>query len=139
MSTIEFASQNDFIIDNENAYTNWLIEIANKEGYEVSELTYVFCDDDYLLDINQRYLDHDTYTDIITFDYVEDRDIKGEIYISIDRITENANTFEVSFYTELKRVLAHGMLHLCGYGDKSPSEIQLMRKKENEAVNSFVD
>ncbi len=112
----------------------WIKSIAENEEFRVVDLSYVFCTDEYLLDINIQHLDHHTLTDIITFDLSDHPDspeIEGEIYISIDRVKENAKNFKVSFESELSRVLAHGILHLCGYKDKSPEEEQLMREKEN--------
>lgn len=112
----------------------WIQSIAKNEAFHVVDLSYVFCTDDYLLNINIEHLDHHTLTDIITFDlsdHPDNPEIEGEIYISIDRVKENADNFKVSFESELSRVLAHGILHLCGYKDKSPVEEQLMREKEN--------
>lgn len=132
---IEFSSQNDFELPNEAIISDWLEKVASAEGFQVGELGYVFCSDEYLLDINQKFLDHDTYTDIITFDYSQDNIIAGEIYISTERVEENAAEFAVDFFHELKRVLVHGVLHLCGYKDKSEEEAQLMRAKENEYLS----
>lgn len=118
-------------------FKSWLKSIAVAEGYKLGDINYIFCDDEYLLGINQQYLQHDTYTDIITFDYVEGRYLSGDIYISIDRVRENAHIFNVSFGEELLRVLSHGLLHLCGYKDKSDDEAALMRKKEAWAMSLF--
>ncbi|UBM59702.1 rRNA maturation RNase YbeY [Marinilongibacter aquaticus] len=116
----------------------WLKEIAESEGYEMSELNYIFMSDENLLEINIEYLDHDTYTDIITFDNSDDEHkIEGDVFISVDRVKENAEKFEVIFEEELRRVMAHGLLHLCGYKDKSESESQLMREKENWALTLY--
>ena len=134
---IEFNYQADFKLDNEILYTNWLIEIAVSEKKTIGDLSYVFCTDTFLLDINKQFLDHDTFTDIITFDYCTDDLLHGEIYISIDRIVENADKFNVTFYSELQRVMAHGLLHLCGYGDKLIDEKAVMTAKENEKMNMF--
>ncbi len=134
---ISFHSQNDFILTSEKDYKSWLNAIALIHNMTVADLSYVFCSDDYLHQINVEYLDHDTYTDIITFDYAEESIIKGEIYISTDRVTENAREFDVSFNHELKRVMAHGLLHLCGYGDKEEDEKSLMRQFENESIDMF--
>ncbi|MAZ26759.1 MAG: rRNA maturation RNase YbeY [Cytophagaceae bacterium] len=131
---IEFNSQNDFKLPNEAIIDEWLNAVASSEGFKIDELGYVFCSDDFLWDINQKYLDHDTLTDIITFDYGFDDVISGEIYISTDRVSENANDFNVAFADELKRVLVHGILHLCGYKDKTPDEAKLMRAKEDEYI-----
>lgn len=127
---IEFSSQNDFVFEDETKALQWLNAIAKLEDYEVGELGYVFCSDAFLLDINIHYLDHDTYTDIVTFDYTEGNVLHGEMYISTDRIAENASDFGVSFEAELRRVMAHGLLHMCGYGDKTDVEINIMRAKE---------
>lgn len=113
---------------------NWIKSIAENENFHVEDLSYVFCTDEYLLDINIRHLDHHTLTDIITFDLSENPEspeIEGEIYISLDRVKENAQLFQLSFEEELSRVLAHGILHLCGYKDKTAEEEKLMREKEN--------
>lgn len=112
----------------------WLLQLANREHCQLLELNYIFCSDDYLYDINSIYLQHDTYTDVITFPYQNPPNIKGDIFISIDRIKENANHFGNNTDTELNRVMAHGLLHLCGYGDKTASEKKLMTQKENEAL-----
>ena len=105
--------------------------VIGSEGKVVGELTYVFCNDQQLLKLNKEFLNHDTLTDIITFDYSLGNEIHGEIYISTDRVEENAEEFEVSFMNELSRVMVHGILHLCGYKDKSEEEKNQMRNKEN--------
>lgn len=134
---IELNYQNDFKQLDELVYTKWLLSIAASEKKTIGEISYVFCSDEFLLQINQDYLDHDTFTDIISFDYCEDGLINGEIYISTDRIEENAVNYGVSLTNELHRVMAHGLLHLCGYGDKSEAEAQVMRDKENEKIGMF--
>lgn len=131
---IEFSSQNEFVLDNEERIEKWLKAIALKESYGIDSLGYVFCCDDFLLDINKKFLDHDTLTDIVTFDYTEGKILNGEIYISTDRVAENAEQFEVSFNTELLRVISHGLLHMCGYGDKTDEEKNNMRAKEDECL-----
>ncbi len=118
-------------------YSDWLHAISDSEGFELGALTYIFCSDDYLLRLNQEYLKHDTLTDIITFDYVSGKLISGDVYISLDRVVENALAFEVSKEEELLRVMAHGLLHLCGYGDKTPENQELMTLKENEKIKMF--
>lgn len=118
---------------------NWLQNLAKAHGYAVQELRYIFCSDDFLLEINRSSLDHDYYTDIITFDLRENtksKKIVGEIYISVDRVRENASDFGVSFSTEMRRVLAHGILHL-GFKDKSPEQEAEMRREEDKALNTF--
>ncbi len=118
-------------------YSDWLHAISGSEGFELGALTYIFCSDDYLLRLNQEYLKHDTLTDIITFDYVSGKLISGDVYISLDRVSENALAFEVSKEEELLRVMAHGLLHLCGYGDKTHENQEIMTKKENEKIKMF--
>jgi rRNA maturation RNase YbeY len=114
--------------------------IASKEGFGIKELAYVFCSDDYLLDINRRFLQHDYFTDIITFDLREDlnsKDLVGEIYISIDRVADNAQSLNVSFEEELCRVVFHGLLHLCGYKDKRKADIAKMRAAEDRNLDLY--
>jgi rRNA maturation RNase YbeY len=134
---IEFNSQNAFKLPEETAYKNWLSAVAKCENQEIQDLGYVFCSDNFLLDLNQRYLEHDTLTDIITFDYCTDEFLAGEIYISTDRVSDNASQFDVDFITELRRVMVHGLLHLCGYGDKDEAEKKVMREKESYYINEF--
>jgi rRNA maturation RNase YbeY len=105
-----------------------LIEMENKE---LGNVSFIFCTDDFLLDINKKYLEHDYYTDVITFDYTAGNTVSGDIFISVERVEENAGKFEVSFNHELSRVMYHGLLHLCGYGDKSDDEERTMKEKED--------
>ncbi len=114
-----------------DGYKTWLEDIILSEGKKLGEINYIFCDDEYLLKVNQDYLQHDYYTDIITFDYVKGRTISGEIFVSLQRISDNASTLSKDYEEELRRVLAHGVLHLSGYKDKSAEEEQLMRSKED--------
>ncbi len=114
------------------AIKKWLKESIEKEGYKLSELNYVFCSDEYLLNMNVSYLNHDTLTDIITFDNSEeDGIIVGDIFISVDRVKENAVKFKVDFIDELNRVMVHGALHLLGYTDKKKADQEKMREREN--------
>jgi len=114
------------------AVRSWITETIQAEGYKLKELTYIFCSDNYLLQINQQYLDHDTYTDIVTFDNSDiAQTITGDIFISIDRIRENAAKFGVTEADELHRVIIHGALHLLGYKDKSPADKKKMTLKED--------
>lgn len=116
-----------------NSIKKWMHDIAIQENFKIQDLSYVFCTDEYLLDINVQHLNHNTFTDIITFDLSNDPNhpsIEAEIYISVDRVHENSFKFEKKFNNELSRVLAHGILHLCGYKDKSDSEQKIMREKE---------
>lgn len=123
-----------FKLKEKNKLKQWIKSIAEKEKCIVGTINYVFCTDDELLEINIKHLNHNTYTDIITFDYTESKTINSDIFISIDRVSENAKKFEVDFETELHRVMIHGVLHLCGYKDKSKKDAELMRKKENSSL-----
>ncbi|MDO1512905.1 rRNA maturation RNase YbeY [Maribacter confluentis] len=134
---INFNYLTDFHLNTEELFSNWLSNVCISEGFSIGELNYIFCDDDYLLKINQDYLQHDYLTDIITFDYVEGKTLFGDLYISIDRIKDNANEFNVTFDNELKRVMVHGVLHLMGYSDKTHSAITEMRFKEDEKIKLF--
>lgn len=111
--------------------TIWLANIIQKETKKPGEINYIFCDDEYLLQVNRDYLQHDYYTDIITFDYVKGNTISGDIFVSLPRISDNASTLSKNFEDELHRVLAHGILHLCGYKDKTEEEEKEMRSKED--------
>lgn len=134
---ISFNYEIDFEIQEETIYTDWISGVILSENKSEGEINYIFCDDDYLVEINQQYLDHDTLTDIISFDYSLGNEIHGDIYISIERVRENAEEFNVSFDEELKRVMIHGVLHYCGYKDKSESDELLMRSKEDEKIILF--
>ena len=134
---ILFNSLNDFNLRQKLLYKRWLKELAALEGYKIGDINYIFCDDEYMLGVNQQYLQHDTYTDIITFDYVEGKILNGDIYISTERVRENARIYQVDFENELKRVLSHGVLHLCGYKDKTDADAAQMREKENFAISLF--
>lgn len=114
---------------------DWLINLITNEGKKAGEINYIFCDDEYLLKVNQDFLQHDYYTDVITFDYVKGKTIAGDIFVSLPRISENAETHSKDFNVELHRVLAHGILHLCGYKDKTDDEVQEMRNKEEYYLN----
>lgn len=116
---------------------NWLNKVCVAEGKELGDLNVIFCSDSYLLELNIKHLEHDYYTDIITFDYSEES-ISGDLFISIDRVEDNANSYKVPFSEELNRVIAHGVLHLIGYGDKSEAEAATMRIKESEALKLIV-
>ena len=134
---ISFNYETDFELDNESQYEDWISRIIESEGFDEGEINYIFCDDEYLHKINVEYLDHDTLTDIISFDYTVGNVLQGDIFISIERVRDNANDFNVSFEEELKRVLSHGVLHYCGYKDKSPKDEALMRSKEEEKMQMF--
>ena len=123
-----------FALEKENKVKNWINQILKQENKSSGNISYLFCSDDYLLNINKQFLKHDFYTDIITFDYSSAEKIEGEIFISIDRVKENATTFKQPFQMELMRTIIHGVLHLCGYKDKKPADKKKMRLKENEAL-----
>ena len=132
---IRFSAQSEsFELKDEALVRQWLTKVITLRGKSVGNVNYLFCDDEYLLDVNQRFLYHDTYTDIITFDYVAGGLISGDIMISVDRVRENASLFSVSFEQELHRVIVHGVLHLLGQGDKSDEEALEMRRLEAEAL-----
>ena len=132
---IEFCSQHDdFKVDNPQALRLWISDTIVQENYELGELTYVFCDDEYLHKLNMQFLNHDTLTDIISFDNSLGKQIYGEIYISIERVKENALAYGVSFQEELHRVVIHGVLHFCGYKDKTEQEQETMTRMENKAL-----
>ncbi len=114
---------------------DWLINLITNEGKKAGEINYIFCDDEDLLKVNQDFLQHDYYTDVITFDYVKGKTIAGDIFVSLPRISENAETHSKDFNVELHRVLAHGILHLCGYKDKTDDEVKEMRNKEDYYLN----
>ncbi len=126
-------------LPDEKQLTKWLCEIAEEEDKEISQITYIFCNDDYLLGINKEYLNHDYYTDIITFPYKQGQEIESDIFISIDRVRENAEIFKSDFDRELLRVMAHGLLHLLGYKDKTKEEERVMRGKEDRAIERFYE
>jgi rRNA maturation RNase YbeY len=130
MIVFTFEQIDTFELD-KNLIANWLSNVAFSENKNIDTISVIFCSDDYLLSVNKEYLNHDYYTDIITFDYSVDTEISGDLFISIDRVNENSTEFKVPFLNELHRVLVHGVLHLCGYGDKSPDEETLMRSKED--------
>ncbi|MDC0204249.1 rRNA maturation RNase YbeY [Flavobacteriales bacterium] len=122
---------------NKKCFSFWLNEMLIEENKVLGDIVYVFCDDDYLLTKNIKYLNHNILTDVITFDYSKDKLISGDILISLDRVRENANTFKVHFLNELQRVMAHGLLHLLGYNDKTEKGKQEMQKKEDYYLNKF--
>ena len=135
---IHFSSDNIvFNLKQKAKLKAWIETIIKKEKMSLGNLNYSFTSDESLLKINIEYLKHNTYTDIITFNYNEGKEISGDIFISIERVKENANKFEVSFEEELHRVMIHGVLHLSGYKDKSKADSDLMRKKENASLRLF--
>lgn len=126
-----------FTLPDELNFIHWIRSVIEAQSCHLKQLNYIFCSDAALLKVNLEYLDHDTYTDIITFPYASTPQIEGDIFISIDRIRENASKYEQPFERELKRVMIHGVLHLCGFGDKSDEEKLVMRTKEDEAISLF--
>ncbi|MBA5247097.1 rRNA maturation RNase YbeY [Marnyiella aurantia] len=127
---IEYFFEDIDQIQIEPTIKEWLIQLIKSEGFKVGQVNYIFCNDEYLLKVNRDFLNHDYYTDVITFDYVKGKTVSGDIFVSLPRISENAEQLGSSFVTELKRVLAHGILHLCGYKDKTTEEAAEMRNKE---------
>jgi rRNA maturation RNase YbeY len=134
---INFNYEASFKLANEDCYKKWINAVCESDGFNLGDLNYIFCDDSYLLNINQTYLQHDDYTDIISFDYTMGKVASGDIYISVERVKENASLFAVSFENELLRVMAHGVLHLMGYKDKNEEHTAQMRAKEEEKIKMF--
>ena len=134
---IDFNYETEFTLENEEAISGWISNVIKSEGKKEGEINYIFCDDEYLLQINKEHLNHDYYTDIISFDYTVGNEINGDMFISVDRVKENAVDFNVAFDEELKRVIIHGILHYCGYKDKLEEEELLMRNKEDEKIAMF--
>ena len=134
---ISFNYELEFQLENEEQYSSWISNVISSENKKEGDINYIFCDDEYILEINKQYLDHDYYTDIISFDYSVGNELHGDIFVSIERVRENAVEFDVTFDEELKRVLAHGVLHYCGYKDKTEEEELLMRSKEDEKIKMF--
>ncbi len=112
----------------------WIIRVAKSHGRIVGDITYIFCDDDEILKVNREFLQHDYYTDIITFDYTRGKLISGDIFISLDTVRSNAELVGADYAVELNRVIIHGILHLCGINDKGPGEREIMERNENEAL-----
>lgn len=128
---IVFNYETDFIIDNEAELTTWISAAIEEEQCSEGDINYIFCDDEYLHKLNVEFLNHDTLTDIISFDYSVGKQLHGDIYISIERVQDNAVDFNTALENELHRVIIHGILHYCGYKDKTDSEAKLMRSKED--------
>ncbi len=132
---VHFTTENiDFLLPEPEKVQKWISAVIRRRGKRVGEIGYLFCDDNYLINVNREYLNHDTYTDIITFDYVAGNIISGDIYISVERVAENAQVFGVPFEQELHRVIIHGVLHLLGQGDKTDEEAKAMRNLEEESL-----
>ena len=131
---ITFNSETSFTLKNQNKLVKWIGDVVSSEGFQVGEINYIFCDDSYLNKINQEFLNHDTFTDIISFDYTLGKEVGGDIFISIERVLENAEKFNEVFENELHRVMIHGILHFMGYKDKTKKDKTLMRTKEDENI-----
>jgi probable rRNA maturation factor len=134
---INFNYESEFSLDNEEAIAAWMSEVIESENKKEGEINYIFCDDEYLHKINLEYLNHDNLTDIISFDYTMGNEISGDIFISVERVQDNASDFKVSFEAELKRVMVHGVLHYCGYKDKGEDDELVMRSKEDDKLALF--
>lgn len=131
---IQFSFQTNYPLKSRTKIKQWIKQVIEAKRKKTGNITYIFCDDEYLLEVNKQYLQHDYYTDVITFDYVENDLISGDIFISTDRVRENALAFGSSETEELHRVIIHGALHLLGLKDKSEKEASQMRQAENEAL-----
>lgn len=127
-----------FNLNDTSIISDWIHKVISNEGLETGEINFIFCDDDYLLKLNVAFLDHNTLTDIISFDYTMGNLISGDVYISIPRVMDNASIFNTSFQNELHRVIIHGILHYCGYKDKSEDEKLIMRSKEDEYLSVLI-
>jgi len=131
---ITFNSETSFTLKNQKKLVKWISDVISSEGFQVGEINYIFCNDSYLNKINQEFLNHDTFTDIISFDYTLGKEVGGDIFISTERVLENAEKFNEVFENELYRVMIHGILHFMGYKDKTKKEKTLMRTKEDEKI-----
>ena len=134
---IDYNYETDFELPDEAAISEWISKVIISENKSEGEINFIFCDDDYLLEINKQHLNHDTLTDVISFDYSLGNELSGDIFISTERVTDNARDFKVSIAEELNRVMIHGILHYCGYKDKTVEDEQLMRNKEDEKLKLF--
>lgn len=134
---ISFNYELDFQLPLEKDISIWLSSVIQSEKCKEGEINYIFCSDDYLHKLNVEFLNHDTLTDIISFDYSVGKELHGDVFISIERVDENAKEFNVNFIDELKRVLVHGMLHYCGYKDKTKEDSAVMREKENHYLKQY--
>ena len=134
---IDFVYNTDFRLANKEVFSRWLISVANAEGFLIDTLVFLFVDDDEILQMNNKFLKHDYYTDVITFGDLKDRKISGDIAISIERVLDNSKTYGVEFEDELKRVMVHGLLHIMGYNDKESNDKSVMSQKEKKAIKMF--
>lgn len=131
---IRFSIETKYSLKNRTLIKQWIKTVVENKGKKLGDISYILCDDDYLLEVNRQYLKHDYYTDIITFDYTENDRIGGDLFISIDRVKDNATALQVPEHEELMRVMIHGVLHLLGLKDKSEEEVKQMRKAEEECL-----
>lgn len=136
---ITYNYETDFELSDEEQYSNWISQIITSEDKKEGEISYIFCDDEYLNKINTEFLSHDDYTDIISFDYSVGNEIHGDIFISVERVKDNAVWYKADFLDELHRVMAHGVLHYCGFKDKTTEDAQIMRMKEEEKMKLFIN
>lgn len=137
MAIIFTSTDIEYRISQSQKVKNWLKSVVVEEGFTVGEISIVWCSDNYLLEINKKYLNHDYFTDIITFDYSDKKTVSGDLMISLDTVRKNAEQFGVVFHVEQLRVLVHGVLHLCGYKDKSDEEQKLMTQKEDYYLSKY--
>jgi rRNA maturation RNase YbeY len=126
------------VISQKNKIKSWIKNVVEQKGKSIGDISYIFCDDEYLLEINKTYLEHDFFTDIITFDYSDKEKVAGDLFISIDRVRENSLTHNENFEKELHRVIIHGILHLLGLKDKTEKQAKQMRKAEEECLRSLM-
>ncbi len=134
---IRFWQEGGLKLERESNYSDWITRVIASENYRVGEINFIFSDDEYLSNINKQYLKHDTLTDVVTFDYCSGSEVAGDVFISTERVAENAKKFKVSYDLELQRVMCHGVLHLMGYNDKNVEDQGIMREKENEKIKLF--
>jgi rRNA maturation RNase YbeY len=134
---ISFNYETDFELGNEAFYQDWISRVILSEGKKEGDINYIFCDDEYLHKLNVEYLQHDTLTDVISFDYCVGNELHGDVFISVERVLDNAKDYDVDFADELKRVIVHGVLHFAGYKDKSLDDESVMRSKEEEKIMMF--
>jgi rRNA maturation RNase YbeY len=134
---ISFNYETDFELGNEAFYQDWISRVILSEGKKEGDINYIFCDDEYLHKLNVEYLQHDTLTDVISFDYCVGNELHGDVFISVERVLDNAKDYDVDFADELKRVIIHGVLHFAGYKDKSLDDESVMRSKEEEKIMMF--
>jgi len=138
--SINFFTENVALpVDNNQRLIKWITAVISDRNFKTGTINYIFCDDEYLLALNKQYLDHDTYTDIITFDYSKEGIVSGDIFISVDRVADNAKKYKQAFERELHRVIIHGVLHLCGLKDKTEEESAHMRSQEDYYLTELVD